>query len=158
VRSANTSEDFVTSGGKGWRVVPPTDASAAISAEAKRDLAAGYAIVLGPNATWWRVHPASGETLGMSARGGSVTTERAMMDNLIIFGLQAGVCLYQDLGRAGGAASPHTRSYWFCIASALVGFGGSSAVVAAGGGRGLSMVINILNALFPITGPRSTPT
>lgn len=154
VRSANTSEDFVASSGKGWRVVQPAEASASVPAGARSDLAAGYAVIVGPAATWWRVHPQSGDTLGMSTRGGSVTTERVMMQNLVLFTFGAGACLYLDSGRATGTA--HTRSYWACIAGALLGFAGASFVAGVGGvavegavaSRGLAFVVSLFGTLW----------
>ena len=168
VRSANASEDFATSGGKGWRVIAAASPGRG-SAEIASDLAAAYTIVRGPAETWWRVDPRTGETLGMSVRGGAVTTEYALKVNMVTATAGAGGCLYQDGTRAGGAGSPHTRSYWACMAGVLLGFalggailppGGTTATVEGGAAaaRGLSMVISLFGALWgPLTTPRPHP-
>jgi hypothetical protein len=152
-RSANTSEDFTASGGKGWTTIGAMAAlpgSLVGSPEARRlaaaDLAAGYAAVVAPGGTsWWRLDPRTGETLGMSMRGGSTTTETAMLDNMILFVAQSGKCIYQH---ATSTSEGRERTGMMCIAGALLGFVGGGVISAVGGPRGLALGVQLLGTLI----------
>jgi hypothetical protein len=98
VRGINTSDAFAATSA-GWTVAAPgssVDATAlppAARALAAADLAAGYAIIVPPGgvATWWRAHPATGETLGMGLHGGNATVEQMVLLT-VVGGLGAAAC------------------------------------------------------------------
>ncbi|HRC54569.1 MAG TPA: hypothetical protein PKU97_01540 [Kofleriaceae bacterium] len=152
-RSANTSEDFTASGGKGWTTVGAMAAlpgSLVAAPEAHRlaaaDLAAGYLTVVAPGGTsWWRFDPRTGDTLGMSVRGGSVSTETAVLDNMILFTVQAGKCVYQH---ATSSSAERERTGMWCVVGALLGAIGGNAINAMGGSRGLALGVQILGTLI----------
>lgn len=141
IRSPNTSDAFAAA--PGWSVV--TDAAApaiaalpvAARSLATADLAAGYALVVPPAgtyATWWRVRPETGETLGQAALGGSAQTEAAIM-NLTVTAISGTFCFLSArgghlmgcvigamLGTVGGIFSGITGTYRFLgFALTLIG-------------------------------------
>ena len=95
VRGVNTSDEFAVPG-RSWAVATSADSPelarlpASVQKLAAADLASGYTVVLPPGdrgtapATWWRIHPQTGELLGMGARGGTAMTEYVKLGAAII--------------------------------------------------------------------------
>jgi hypothetical protein len=129
IRSVSTSDQFASSGGRGWRANPPALQQLApnLRALAAADVADGYTLVVSPDpagspsATWWRVNPQTGETLGMNGHGGGVSAETAIIINRTLFAFRSAVCLVRN-GLGDGAN--------LCVFQAFFGFLASSLVLA----------------------------
>jgi hypothetical protein len=124
VRGVNTSNEFAVPG-RSWAVATSADAPAlarlpaSVQQLAAADLASGYTLVVPPGergtapATWWRIHPQSGEILGMGALGGTEMTE--------YFNVGLGV-LGWTTAQAFCSATSHSWAQWAaCAATADVG-------------------------------------
>lgn len=145
-------------------VVPPGDVAAlealavpeASRAAMARDLERGYAVVAAervPDGTrevaWWRVHPATGETLGRGGDGrGQATTDYSALQGMV-----AGAVISVFWGGAGFAACVGTGGdAACCLADAGTGFAvgftvgialtiaGATAAVGIGVGFGIDFV------------------
>jgi hypothetical protein len=132
-RAPSTSELYAGANGKGWAVV------AAPHGPATADREAGYTIVAATAtpASWWRIDPATGETLGMNPFGGDEATEylmqqRALVGNYIIAMSSLARCMYGvATATSGGADRLVTGGR--CVAAATVGYlGGYGAIMLAG--------------------------
>lgn len=95
------------------------------------DLERGYAVVVPQRiasleeAVWWRIDPATGETLGMNAMGGAVTVEYAI--NMTIALANTASCLYK-ISQAG--ANPSTGKVvgiGLCLLGASISIAGALA-------------------------------
>ena len=149
-RGDNTSEVFAASGPAAWTMIRAGSSSpiAAIPARAQAlvqaDLAQGYSIlapsapmvVAGrPVATWWRVNPSTGETLGMSAEGGSVSAEN------VITMISAAMSLMNCVPLLRGEIAPRSYREFQAIACLASGaLGGGVAVVTIISGTSLGAV------------------
>lgn len=134
-RGDNTSEVFAASGAAAWTMIRAGSSSpiAAIPARAQAlvqaDLAQGYSILVPsapmvvagrPVATWWRVNPSTGETLGMSAEGGSVSAET------VFTLMSAAVSLLNCVGLLRGeieSGSYREFQAFACLAAGVMGGG-----------------------------------
>jgi hypothetical protein len=134
VRGDNTSEAFAATNASTWKMLPastsgtvpgiPEHAQPFVQA----DLRAGYAVMLPatpiaiagrPVITWWRVNPRTGETLGMSIDGGSVSAETVI--TLINVGLSFLNCV--PLLRSGlpPPGSARELQAMMCISAGVLG-------------------------------------
>ena len=148
-RGDNASEIFAATDGKTWTAVAPSSASASLPgvpaaalAMVQADLKEGYAVVLPSTpltmsgrqvAAWWRVNPQTGETLGMTMDGGSVTMEHVL--------LAAGVvaAVIKCLPAEGASDAIEIRSL-ICISG--VAFGAAAAVTGVSlGAVGAAIVL-----------------
>jgi hypothetical protein len=113
---------FEASNGKGWSAV------AAPKGAAVGDHDAGYTIVARGDtpASWWRVDPTTGETLGMNPLGGTAGTEEAVLNRQLGYNLALGVsalakCIYSAAtGTAVGTEGMIAGAR--CVAAASLGF------------------------------------
>jgi hypothetical protein len=153
-RGVNTSDQFAASSA-GWIVTRPDAPPAfdhlpgAVRALAAADHAAGYAVIAPPGATaatWWRVHPETGETLGLGARGGITATEYVALQNAQILwatGLTGCMVVAAIHVRDPGSFSDLV----WCSIAATLGFAGGSLGVVVGSARGLSLAIQMFSTL-----------
>lgn len=83
-----------------------------VIARVREDLNSGATVVIPAHAVqqqgreriaWWRVDPASGQSLGMTEHGGAVMAERAFL--MVVFILQAGFNFYGCGGAATGVST-----------------------------------------------------
>ena len=165
-RGDNTSEVFAATGPQRWTKVssasPAALANVASNARPllQADLAAGYAVLMPSEpvtiaghtaATWWRVNLATGETLGMSVDGGSVSAEAVI--NLIGVGLAALNCIPALRGGAPGHGSYEEFRAIACIAA--VGLGGAAALPALVGESigALGAAMGLIGALLTTDWP-----
>lgn len=93
--SHNAAARFASSGPDSWTFIPAGD-SAALAAlawpepAAAHDVAQGYALIAmrqvqsPDDAAWFRVNPATGETLGMTVRGGSEVAEEVSVTQIAL--------------------------------------------------------------------------
>ena len=95
------------------------------------DLGRGYAVVVPQqiasldDAVWWRIDPATGETLGMNALGGAEMTEYTI--NLMISLGNAASCMYK-MSQAGSNPSVGKQiGIATCLIGAVAGFSGALA-------------------------------
>lgn len=120
--------------GKAWAVVTPGDDAALAGVTGDRDVAAllagdlgrGFTVIAPPgmtlaDATWWRVDPASGTTLGMTTAGGAETAEYVLIVSMYIGGAS---CTQKGMN-----AKKEAGGRWFRIprakrASILACYGG----------------------------------
>jgi hypothetical protein len=130
VRAPSTSDLFAASSGKGWAVVTtPAGAAAA-------DASAGYAIVAnGPAAaSWWRIDPTTGETLGMNPMGGDAAAEEAALQANLTANFVLGVsalahCIYATATSSTSTFGDGVR----CVGAATLGFFAAQLGILAGG-------------------------
>jgi hypothetical protein len=152
VRGINTSDRFAEDGA-GWIVTAPgTSATldhlpAGVRALATADLAAGYVVVAPPgakSATWWRVHPVTGEVLGMGARGGITQAEYAVIQLNLVY-VAGGIGCFVAAIMHGQT----TAALVFCIAAQTMGVvAGWYALLFIRGFAVASLAIQVVNALF----------
>lgn len=126
--SVNTAIAFAADldAGKPWGVVTPDDPAALdtlglapdAAALIRSDLARGAVVVARPgatlaDATWWRIDPATGETVGMTAAGGSEAAEYVVAASIwvVVFGGAIKLRCERSGGRRGG------QSYAECAAA-----------------------------------------
>jgi hypothetical protein len=121
---------------RAWTVVP---SAAALQANAKltdsarkaigRDLAAGAIVVAQPEAvtrqdrqvvTWWKTDPQTGQTVGMSERGGSEFAEYVMVLNSVNFSLCVSKAVSEVDAGTGLAVGLCTAGLALAIAGPLV--------------------------------------
>jgi hypothetical protein len=143
-RMASTSERFAAGNGAGWRVIGSPQGGAA------GDREAGYAIVApaASPASWWRIDPATGETLGMSPLGGSAGTEEAalnaaMVDNLVLCAASIAKCVY---GFETSTGEGRDVTATVCVVGALSGLAGAGVIGAMGGPRWLALLLQIFGS------------
>jgi len=150
--SVNTSEFFARAAAQGvkWVTLRPGGDNAAwrdvkvpdgVHSRIERDLAAGYEVVAAqgtieisgrPAYGWWRVDPASGESLGLNEFGGATMVEYAAM---LSFGLATGAWTY--LGCGGAAPGASTGKKIGCaVCAAAMGVIAAFALGAAAGAGG----------------------
>jgi hypothetical protein len=132
VRTHNASDDLAAAPAAALAVAAAGSAADALPlaptarALAGADLAAGYAVITqaGPaRTTWWRVDPRTGELLGMSPLGGSVSAEAL---RIISFEISMYNCVYTIAD-----AADHVGAGIVCGASAAFGLlGGLGAALA----------------------------
>lgn len=157
LRAANTSDEYALSGST-WTEVP-TGTSPALSqlpstarVLALADLAAGYALVVPPAtpggtaATWWRVNPSTGETLGMGIAGGSTQTETVLQ---LVVTLINGVGCFMNLPPGPGQGAVLIG----CVVSVGIGFFGPVIGMAGGNWRFLGYAMTIVGALVGVAAP-----
>lgn len=119
--------------GESWTLISPGD-SAGLDAVASdpvtraamlNDLARGYALAApaglgGPqSAVWWRVDPVTGETLGMSVRGGSVFTEYNITVAISIGNLAS--CFYKMTQAGKDPSAGKLAGIGLCLLGASIG-------------------------------------
>lgn len=142
-RGPNTSDAFV--GAKNWALItdPASAAIAALPAPARvvanGDLEQGYTIVAPPGsrpATWWRVRPETGETLGQAAVGGTAMTETIAVLQVSTILAASGFCYLEASGwrllacwGAVALGGPSALAASTTLVGAVLGF----AVVLLGG-------------------------
>lgn len=136
-RTPSTSELYAATSGKGWAVVAVPQGPAA----ADRD--AGYAIVAfgSTPSSWWRIDPATGETLGMNPSGGDAATEYVMQQRALIANFLLGVnslmrCVY-GVATATSGGTDRLVSGGRCVAAATLGFAAGHFGILLGGTGGL---------------------
>ncbi len=114
--------------GKVWKLIKPSEGAAFYAPEMptnvasliKNDLAQGYAVLLPADrltadVVWWRVDPATGQTLGMSPYGGSTILEKVIITGsvaLVIWATMVRIC------RSNGGKKPG-QSLAGCFADAI---------------------------------------
>jgi hypothetical protein len=135
----------------GWKDIPlPLDVRARIES----DLAAGKVAVVpekpspGSPAGWWRIDPATGETLGIGEDGaGQSETEASMVVAMIATAeISTGLCLIAASSDKDGAAP---KDYVACIGTGVIGGLGLFAVGPAGVAAGcMAMAGDVLACLL----------
>jgi len=155
LRGVNTSDQFAASSA-GWIVTRPDAPPAfdhlpvAVRALAAADQAAGYAVIAPPGATaatWWRVHPETGETLGLGARGGITAAEYVSLQNAqILWATGLTGCMIVAVIHVRDAGS-FGNLVW-CSIAATLGFAGGSLGVVVGSARGVSLAIQMFATLL----------
>ncbi len=114
-----------------------------LKARAKEDVALGYVVVLpsqsvanGDSAVWWRIDPATGQSLGMGDRGwGQEIAEYTLVIRAIGFGF----CAY-------GARSSTGSALAFCFVGLFIG--GFIGTYGAGHAQGIALIIEALSYGF----------
>jgi hypothetical protein len=149
-RGLNTSDLFDASAGKGWEVTTASAvASATANAGVAADLGAGFAVLAAPRSTtWWRVHAETGETLGMSPAGGSVSGETVVQ--LIVTGIN-GVGCFANLAPP---AHEHGLQLMGCVIGTGIGFIGGLVGALSASYRAAGWATVILSALITNVAPR----
>lgn len=128
--TANTAIRFAADldAGAAWGVVAPGDGAALDAlglapdarARIEADLARGRLVVARPGtttpqeATWWRIDPATGETVGMTMAGGSEIAEYIIAGSIWVIVFGAAIKLRCE--RSGGGRKPGD-SYAGCAAA-----------------------------------------
>jgi hypothetical protein len=163
VRGVNTSDAFATSTGP-WTVVATADApqlarmSPAARQLAAADLAGGYVLVLPPGdhgtVTWWRVDPASGESLGMGTLGGNLSAETVAILNWVLIGggglISSTLCLAGygmggmtalQLALCGAAMGSGVAGGIFALEMTKNGFLAVAAMIIGGAFAGAAMIV-----------------
>lgn len=140
-RGINTSDEFAVPGRR-WTVASSADSPelarlpASVQKLAAADLASGYSLVVPPGArgaapaTWWRMHPQTGEILGMGALGGTEMTEYFNLGlGILGWGTAQAFCSLQSHSWAQWAACSAAADAG--LLSALAAFEGKKAAVLA---------------------------
>lgn len=95
------------------------------------DLGRGYAVVVPQHvaslddAVWWRIDPATGETLGMNAMGGAVTVEYAI--NMTIALGNTASCIYKISQAGPNPSTGKMVGIGFCLLGASISLAGAMA-------------------------------
>jgi hypothetical protein len=143
-RAPSTSDLYAATNGAGWSVVTAPQGVAA------GDHDAGYAIVATGSTpgSWWRVDPATGETLGMNPLGGLTAVEEAALNKQLAVNFALGVnslmhCLYGVVTATSGG-SDRLVTGGRCVAAATLGFatGHIGNFLALNSGLILSLLLN----------------